>query len=175
MIITLLFSDEGNQSECEEIALKDKHRTKPKGLQSLPIPKPNAKSLYSERKGTYSHTRQNYAKIAKRRESRLFEKAEKCPGGYTSYSRDRTIGTTSDTQKSSLLDNNSSYSNTLPSLSALDDRLGSSCILPSSNLLENDGVDRLALPNDSSENPYLLEGLNSNKLPDLRILDTGKY
>ncbi|XP_060523254.1 uncharacterized protein LOC132700141 [Cylas formicarius] len=58
------FTDEGNQSESEEIALKDKHRTKLK-----------PKSLYSERKGAYSRTKQNYAWMHNKRDSRLFERS----------------------------------------------------------------------------------------------------
>ncbi|XP_050310963.1 uncharacterized protein LOC126746683 [Anthonomus grandis grandis] len=151
--------DEGNQSESEEIALKDKHRTKPKGLQSVPVPKSNPKSLYNSRKGTYSCTRQNYAKIAKRREPRLFEKAEKNPEGYTSYSRDRTLDAPFDLKNP--------FESALPSLNggpqppkeSLDSRL-------SSEPLDSDR---------GSTNPYLLGGLSSNNLSDLRILDTDDF
>lgn len=50
--------DEESHSESEEIALKDKHRSK---QNRIPF-----KSKYSENKGVYSHVKQNYARIHKR-------------------------------------------------------------------------------------------------------------
>ncbi|XP_030754222.1 uncharacterized protein LOC115881011 [Sitophilus oryzae] len=91
-------SDEGNQSESEEIALKDKHRTRPKVIQNLSIPKPSSttsKSIYNERKNSlsssYSHTRQNYARIARKKESleRSDSSNSSSSSQYTVYSRDR--------------------------------------------------------------------------------------
>lgn len=160
----LFISDEGNQSESEEIALKDKHRTKPKVLQNITVPK--SKSLYSERKGSYSHTRHNYAKIAKRREARLFEKSEVSPDGCITFSRDRIVGHG---------DASNCLENALPTLSGLDDRLGGSGILPSLDDLESPSMSRLPAVDTGSENPYLLQGLSSNKLPDLRISETGEF
>ncbi|EFA08134.1 uncharacterized protein LOC663257 [Tribolium castaneum] len=46
--------EEESQSETEEVALKDKHRIKAR------------KSVYSESKGAFSHTKQNYARIHKK-------------------------------------------------------------------------------------------------------------
>ncbi|CAG9763356.1 unnamed protein product [Ceutorhynchus assimilis] len=95
--------DEGDYSEIEEVALKDKHRSKAQ----------TTKSLYSEKRCyTNNNTRKN---------ERLFEKNET---GYTIFSRDRP------------------------------------------NLDRKDG---------KNENPYLLEGLNSNKLPDMHILHTEEF
>ncbi|CAH0564358.1 unnamed protein product [Brassicogethes aeneus] len=52
--------DDENNSETEEIALKDKHRTKPR------FSKNAKKSIYSENKGEFSHARQNYARMHKK-------------------------------------------------------------------------------------------------------------
>lgn len=133
-------------------------------LQNITVPK--AKSLYSERKGSYSHTRHNYAKIAKRREARLFEKSEVSPDGCITFSRDRIIGHG---------DSSNCLENVLPNLSDLDDRLASSGILPSLDDLEGPSTSRLPTVDTGSENPYLLQGLSSNKLPDLRISETGEF
>ncbi|XP_019881882.2 uncharacterized protein LOC109609607 isoform X2 [Aethina tumida] len=54
-------SFEEDVSETEEIALKDKHRTKAR-LAKQPL----KKSLYSESGGELSHSRQNYARIHKK-------------------------------------------------------------------------------------------------------------
>ncbi|KAF7265814.1 hypothetical protein GWI33_020886 [Rhynchophorus ferrugineus] len=134
-------SDEGNQSESEEIALKDKHRTKPKDLQNFLVAK-SGKSLYSERKGTYSHTRQSYARISKRRESgRLSsDKADINSNQYSTYSRERNIY--KEREKHDL---GGIYLN--------EDGM----VLPGSDVLKG----------DSLEQSYLLEGLASDKLPDL--------
>ena len=50
--------EEESHSESEEVALKDKHRIKTR--------KGFGKSLYSESKGAFSHTKQSYARIHKK-------------------------------------------------------------------------------------------------------------
>ncbi|KAL1494541.1 hypothetical protein ABEB36_010122 [Hypothenemus hampei] len=154
--------DEGNQSECEELALKDKHRTKPKTSQSLPIPK----SLFNERKGsTYSHARHSYAKIAKRRDPRLFEDSERNSDGSVTFSRDRVLGAaSSQTSSSSFNILNPYYSGA--SFSMLENGPAGMAPYPERNRKSG---------NKCSENPYLLQGLHSNKLPGLRILDTDDF
>jgi hypothetical protein len=52
--------EEESQSESEEVALKDKHRIK---ANRKPV---FSKSLYSESKGAFSHTKQNYARMHKK-------------------------------------------------------------------------------------------------------------
>ncbi|KAJ8933835.1 hypothetical protein NQ314_013757, partial [Rhamnusium bicolor] len=56
-----IFEKNYEEENEEEIALKDKHRSKPHRL-----PKSKSKSLYSESKGVYSHTKQNYARMHKK-------------------------------------------------------------------------------------------------------------
>ncbi|XP_066139605.1 AN1-type zinc finger protein 4-like [Euwallacea fornicatus] len=164
--------DEGNQSESEEIALKDKHRTKPKVLQNICVPKPKLKSLYSERRGSYSQTREAFARIAKRLPSRSIDQSETNIDSYTiTFSRERQPNSFSASQM-----DNSPYPNALPSLNSLEnDRLNSPDILANIDGLDDCDEERIPMANNCSENPYLLQGLNSNKLPDLRIFDTDDF
>ncbi|KAJ8949078.1 hypothetical protein NQ318_016982 [Aromia moschata] len=57
----IIFEKNFEEEHEEEIALKDKHRSKPHRL-----PKSKSKSVYSESKGAYSHTKQNYARMHKK-------------------------------------------------------------------------------------------------------------
>lgn len=161
-----LVPDEANQSESEEIALKDKHRTKPKVIQTLPAKQSVSKHICNEKK-VQCQPRENVAKTSKRREL-LSEKFERSPAGYLTFSRNRNLDKIDDCQGLSLA--NSKSTNYDESLTNLDISLGNSCVLPSLTNLENKEVS-LTLKN--SQNQFLLEGLHSNKLPDLRLLDTG--
>ncbi|XP_018561846.1 AN1-type zinc finger protein 4-like [Anoplophora glabripennis] len=56
-----IFEKNFEEESEEEIALKEKHRSKPHKTAKI-----KSKSLYNESKGAYSHTKQNYARIHKK-------------------------------------------------------------------------------------------------------------
>ncbi|KAL3274516.1 hypothetical protein HHI36_015899 [Cryptolaemus montrouzieri] len=60
--------EEGNQSESEEIALKDKHRSKQirSPRSKVSSSSSGSKSLYSESKGAHSHAKHVYARMHKK-------------------------------------------------------------------------------------------------------------
>lgn len=56
-----IFEKNFEEESEEEIALKEKHRSKPHWTTKV-----KSKSIYNESKGAYSHTKQNYARIHKK-------------------------------------------------------------------------------------------------------------
>ncbi|ERL95149.1 hypothetical protein D910_12418 [Dendroctonus ponderosae] len=70
--------DEASQSESEEIALKDKHRTKPKVIQTVPAKESTSKHICNEKKLQETQPRENLSKTSKRRELST-EKFERSP------------------------------------------------------------------------------------------------
>ncbi|KAH1016258.1 hypothetical protein HUJ04_007512 [Dendroctonus ponderosae] len=161
---------EASQSESEEIALKDKHRTKPKVIQTVPAKESTSKHICNEKKLQETQPRENLSKTSKRRELST-EKFERSPEGYLTFSRNRNLDKIDDCQTSSRM--NSKSTNYDETLRSLDISLGNSCVLPRLTNLENKEEVSLTLKN--SQNQFLLEGLHSNKLPDLQILETDHF
>ncbi|ENN81898.1 hypothetical protein YQE_01720, partial [Dendroctonus ponderosae] len=108
--------DEASQSESEEIALKDKHRTKPKVIQTVPAKESTSKHICNEKKLQETQPRENLSKTSKRRELST-EKFERSPEGYLTFSRNRNLDKIDDCQTSSRMNSKSTnYDETLRSL-----------------------------------------------------------